>query len=444
MGEATHNYYAAWRPVSVYINGYYFGLYELREKIDAEYFEIMDGADRDEMDLLSLSAWYGFVLRALEGSVDDFIEDYYAFSTLDPADTAYWKNADHYFDLTWYTDYIIGESWMANTDWPNNNIKIYRSDKTNYRWRFCLVDLELGMAPNSWTDCYYDHIRFMLDYDPNNPFINIWLKSIQNEKYRNYFINRYADVMNTAYLFENVSAIENRMFNQTVMEMPKEYARWGDPNHIPEQMAAFNDNHAIFQSQLFERTVQVRNHIQSNFNLPNQVDLTLNVYPEGAGKIHISTITPEEYPWEGVYFNGVPIRIEAVASEGYNFLHWAPNGLITDTLNAVFLNMLNTDEINFDAYFEELATGLPSPDELPEFSVYPNPVKDILIIRNDNQNEDSHYQLIDVNGRVVMKGIVPKGNSITQIETHSLVSSVYLLQITSMTGKSWQYKFVKL
>ncbi len=77
---------------------------------------------------------------------EGFIEDYAAFTLLNPADTGYWKQADNYFDLTWYTDYIIGESWMANTDWPYNNIKIYRSDMTNYRWRFCLIDLELAIG----------------------------------------------------------------------------------------------------------------------------------------------------------------------------------------------------------------------------------------------------------------------------------------------------------
>lgn len=442
MGAETNNYYSAWRPVSVYINGYYYGLYELREKIDAEYFETLEGADIDEMDLLSLSAWYGYVLRALEGSEEPFFEDYAAFSMLDPADTAYWKAADNYFDLTWYTDYIIGESWMANTDWPYNNIKIYRSDKTNYRWRFCLIDLELALAPNSWTDCWFDHIRFMLDNDPNNPYINIWLKSIQNMRYRNYFINRFADVMNSAYRFDHISSIENDMFSQTVVEMPKEYARWGDPNHIPEQMAAFTDNHLVFQSQLSERTTQVRNHIQTNFNLPNQVDLTLNVNPAGSGKIHISTIIPEDYPWHGVYFNGVPILIEAMANEGFKFLHWGLNDLISDTLNAVFLGVLNTEEISFEAYFEEIATGLSPDKELSGFLIYPNPAQDILFIQSEKRNKDAHYQIIDLQGRTVLEGNLSGGNFNHTITLGSIPPSVYLLRIVDQEGVKFQSRFV--
>jgi len=445
MGSGTNNYYSAWRPVSVYINGYYFGLYELREKFDSEYFETLEGADEDQTDIISVSAWYNYALRAVEGSTEGFIDDYTAFSFLNPADTGYWKLADDYFDLTWYADYIIGESWIANTDWPYNNIKIYRSDKTNFRWRFCLIDMELALAPNSWTDCYYDHIQFMLNYDPANPYINIWLKSMQNDRFRNYFINRFADVMNTAYRFDKISSVENDMFNQTVVEMQHEYARWGDPNHIPEQMMSFTDNHFIFQSQLFERTVQVRNHIQSNFSLPNQVDLTLNVYPEGSGQIKISTIIPDSYPWQGVYFNGVPVKIEAIAAEGFNFLYWGNNGLIADTLNAVFLDTLNTSAISFEAYFEDLTVSISSIEKPKGFSLYPNPANNILYLKSNNYlSENLQYQIIDVDGRIVKEGFLPGGNTESEIRIHSIPSAVYLLQINNSNEILQQLRFIKM
>jgi hypothetical protein len=234
------------------------------------------------------------------------------------------------------------------------------------------------------------------------------------------------------------------MYNLTVTEMPKEYARWGDPNNIPQQMMNFTDNHYILQSQFAERTTQVRNHIQTNFNLPNQVDLTLNVYPEGAGKIRISTITPDIYPWQGVYFNGVPVQIEAIPDEGYNFLHWVPNSLISDTLNSAFLGILNTDAISFDAYFEEIATGVPSNEESSGFSVYPNPAHDILNIRNNKIQKDYHYEILDLNGKIVLKGFVSGGNYTHQLTINSIPPSVYLLRITNKEGKECQFRFIKM
>jgi hypothetical protein len=352
LSGETNNYYSAWRPVSVYINGAYFGLYELREKFDAEYFETLEDADPDSLDILSLSYWYGGVLRAVEGSTDPFFEDYSAFNALDPADPGYWEQADQYFDLEWYTDYIIGESWIANVDWPWNNIKIYRSDATGFRWRFCIIDVELAMAPNSWTDCYFDHIQYIFSQDPNIPYVNIWLQSIQNNRFRDYFINRYADVMNTTYGTARTQAIDDIFYNLMVPEMPNEFARWGDPWNIEAQMEAYQQNHLTFQSQLAERTNQVRDHIKNNFALPNQVDVNLNVFPSGSGSIRISTIEPDAYPWQGVYFNGVPVRLEAVAGPGYHFVQWGENGLVGDLLDPVFLDTLDVLDISFDAYFE--------------------------------------------------------------------------------------------
>jgi len=445
LASESNNYYSAWRPVSVYINGYYHGLYELREKFDAEYFKTLEGADNDEVDLISISAWYGYAMRAVEGSADSFLDDYAAFNMLDPADTSFWNQADSIFDMTWYNDYVIAENWIANTDWPYNNIKIYRSDKTDYRWRFCLIDLELSLLPNGWTDCLFDHIQYMMTYDPNNPYINIWLKGIQNDRFRNYFINRYADLMNTSFKFDRISGIENEMFDWTVVEMQKEYARWGDPNHIPEQMANFTANHEIMQSQFAERTTQVRNHIVSNFNLPNLVNLTLNVYPEGAGTIQISTITPDHYPWDGVYFNGVPVKIEAFANEGFNFLYWGNNGLIADTINPVFMDTLNTLSVSFDAYFEDLTTGVQALNNPVGFKLYPNPANEFLYVKSNRSiDENNYYQIINMDGRILSEGQLPFGSTETRINIGSLPASVYLIRISHSNETNHQLRFVKI
>lgn len=444
MGKGLNNYYSAYRPVSVYINGYYYGLYELREKFDAEYFKTLEGADKDEVDILSVSAWYGYAMRAVEGSSATFWNDYNAFNMLDPADTSFWNQADQIFDMTYYNDYIIGESWIANTDWPYNNIKIYRSDKSNYRWRFCLVDLELSLQPNGWTDCYFDHIQYMMTYDANNAYVHIWQKGIQNDRFRNYFINRFADVMNTNYRLDRISAIENNLYNLTVVEMQNEYARWGDPNHIPEQMADFTANHQALQSQLAERTTQVRNHMLTNFNLPNLVDVTLDVYPEGAGTIHISTIAPDEYPWQGVYFNGVPVKIEAIANEDYSFLNWGENGLIADTLNPVFLDTLNTTSVSFDAYFEYLATDIAKIEKQSYFILYPNPASDFVLIRSSLPfGKDATYQVMDIEGRSIVKGTLTNEKKEARINVSMLPSSIYIIKINEPDKNTQVLRFVK-
>ncbi|MSP68960.1 MAG: T9SS type A sorting domain-containing protein [Bacteroidetes bacterium] len=446
MCEETNNYFSAWRPISVYINGSYFGLYELREKFDTEYFKTLEGANPDSVDIFSASYWYGGVLRSVEGSTDSFYVAYNAMTALNPIDTGFWNMADKYFDMTYYTDYLIGESWFTNVDWPYNNIKIYRSDKTNYRYRFCTIDLELGFAPNYFTDCYFDHINYMLNGDPNIPYINVFLRAIQNKRFHDHFINRFADLMNTSYLPSRLIGIESTMFNQTVVEMQNEFARWGNPNAIPQQMNDFYNNHIQFDTQIAARTPEVRNHIQTNFSLANQVDLTLDVFPPGAGTIHISTITPTTYPWQGVYFNGIPVKIEAIPNPGYNFLQWGDNGIIADTLNIVFNDTLETFLTNFTAYFAINPVGISSLSSNEQsWLLFPNPAtNNLFIINNNNNNQNKFsYQILDLAGRVLISEKNMVHSTKTEINIIELPEGAYLLQLFEGNEISKQFKFVK-
>lgn len=446
MCKETNTYYSAYRPVTVYINGQYFGLYELREKYDKEMFKTLEGASSSSTEILSMSYFYGLVLRAVEGSVDNFWNSYNDFTALSTTDTSYWDRADSLFDLTYYTDYIISESWMGNVDWPGNNIKIYRSNKTNYRWRFCTIDLELSMAPNGWTDCNFNHINYMLGQPTSNPYINIWLKSIQNGKFKNYFINRYADIMNTSYDTTRLLAIENDFFNQTVIEMQNEYARWGNPFDIPTQMIGFNNDHLTFQSELICRNTQVRNHVQSGFSLPKQVDLTLDVYPFGAGKIHISTIEPTDYPWQGVYFDGVPVKIEAIPNPGYTFSYWENNGLIGDTLNAVFNDTLTLATTGFVAHFNASSIGINEATDLSfEFSLFPSPAQNSITVLNNSETFISglSFEITDLNGRVLQSGNLNNQSKQTTIDIQTLSNAVYIVRIKNKKDSVKSLRFVK-
>lgn len=449
MADGTNNYYSAWRPVSVYINGAYWGLYELREKFNTEMFETLEDASENSIDILSSSAQYGFQLRAVEGDLQGFYDSYDSFLQLNPSDDNFWPQADQYFDMTYYNDYIIGELWMNNADWGfnYNNIKIYRSNATNYRWRYCLMDMEYGLLPNPSNDfnCTYDLLQSLINWpstDPGNPHLNIFLKGIQNDRFRNYFINRFADLMNTLYLPSRLLAIENAMFDQTLFEMANEYQRWGDPTDVPAQMNSFYQNHFIFQDELTCRPENARNYIQSNFNLPKQVDVQLDVYPSNAGKINISTITPDTYPWGGVYFDGVPVKIEAVALPGFQFSHWEPNGLLTDTLNSVFIDTLTASSANFTAHYTSIV-GIKEVHE-SSFWVYPNPTSEKITIKSsDYAGEVEKVRVFDLLGKEYSVAFSRISQTEFILNVSDLSSGYYLIKCITQDGKLGHAEFVK-
>ncbi|MBL7954219.1 MAG: CotH kinase family protein [Flavobacteriales bacterium] len=442
MAGATNSYYSAWTPVTVYINGSYFGLYELREKVDGEFFETRDGADPDSMDVLTVSSWSGPALKANVGSTDGFWEDVTTMRALNISDPGYWDALDQLFDLTWYTDYMIGQQWMGTTDWPLNNIKVYRSNTTGQRWRFSTTDLETAMAPNGQTSPEFNALIYTSSQDPEVPYTNIWQRSLLNPRYHDYYINRFADVMNSAYLDERIQGIAQECYDLTRPDMGDQLLRWrgSDTTALLNQFEAYND---AFMTDLALRTPVVRDDIQQFFSLPRQVDVTLNVHPAGAGKIRISTIEPETYPWEGVYFDGVPVGITAEAEPGYVFHHWQQNGLFADTLLAAFLDTLTTDAIAFDAFFEPVEIGI-AENIVHAYTLYPNPAADVLhLVADRTFPGNTRFEIHDPRGELVASGVLRDNSADGIIDIGPLAEGAYQLRLYNGDHRE-ALRFVKL
>lgn len=353
MGDETKNTYSAYTPVQVYLNGQYWGYYELREKLDADYFKQNYGTIEDSLEILSVSYWYGGVLRAVTGSdpITRFNLDYQHFLELNAQEENFYTETDKLFDLDYYTDYICAQSWIGNTDWPYNNIRIHRSPQTNYKWQFNLIDLEWSLNPNGWQNSEFDHIGFMLYYDSSYPYIHLWQKAMENKKFHDNFINRFADLMNTSWKTMRLHKIANEIYTQTRPELPSTFERWGDSSiPVESYMDQFDQAHQTMLNELAQRSDFVRQHIVYHFNLPQTVEINLRVEPAGAGSIRINTVKPENYPWTGIYFDGVPVKIEAFAKPGYVFENWDANALVNNLNNPVFFDTL-TQSVSFTAHF---------------------------------------------------------------------------------------------
>ena len=332
---------------------------------------------------------------------------------------------------------------MGNRDWPGNNIKIYRSDKTNARWRFALIDLELAMDPNGWTTCTDNQIDFLLTQSTSNPYINIWLQSIQNVEYKNSFINRFADLMNTSYLPDTLIATEQSFYDKMVVEMPQEYARWGDPFTVPSQMADFTANHVTFQQQLVCRNEEIRNDILNEFSLTKETKIKMDIFPISSGTIKLNTIEPQQYPWEGIYFDGVPITLNAIPKPGYSFVKWMPSAFIVDTLNSSFQNNINIDSTTFTAVFK-LMPPIPDGPNI-NFTLYPSPSSGIINLEHNNMTlvKNVYYQIYDIRGRIIKKEYLDQLDKNTLIDISTISAGLYFIKLTNDLDVNETLRFVK-
>ncbi len=118
----------AYRPVIVYINGEYKGMYELRERSDEHYVEANYGIDDDDIYQTD-NIYYG------EGTYDELV-------------TRVWNNSSTYetigqlMDISEFANYLIAEAYCGNHDWPRNNIFAWAPKAEGGRWRWILKDLD--------------------------------------------------------------------------------------------------------------------------------------------------------------------------------------------------------------------------------------------------------------------------------------------------------------
>ena len=356
----------AYQPANVFINGKYFGVYELREKANEGYFNENYGNHLDSLDLLSVSYFYGMVLRTVKGSDSSFFNMINFISTYDKTDPNYLRYCDRKLDFKNYTDYLIGETWYANTDWIYNNMKMARTQSTDNKWRFFLQDLEWGLG--GWTDYNANMFDWFQYAHQPNLYYTIYSHLIQDSTFRNYYINRYADLMNTTLHQNTYTPIVQHMYQELLPEMPRHFSFWtGD---VAGGMNTYTYNRDVIIGQFNNRNNAVRNQMLSHFGLQNTVDVTLKTIPDEAGYIKISTIIPDSLPWTGVYFNGNPVRISAHANPGFTFDHWEyninlPASLLNDS--SVVVNIASSD------YFHAVFTGTPKDTTLTISEIHYNP-----------------------------------------------------------------------
>ncbi len=100
--------------VHLYVNGLYWGLYNLVERPDDSFLSSYFGGDKKDWYVVNHSG-------SLSGSSDRFKELLELAEAHDLAEPEQYKQAQSYLDMSGFCDYLILEWYAGNTDWPQNN-----------------------------------------------------------------------------------------------------------------------------------------------------------------------------------------------------------------------------------------------------------------------------------------------------------------------------------
>ena len=344
----------AYQPTVTFINGEYNGILNLHDRYDDKYFARVFNIAATDLDYLVDQG------DASNGQADYGDDVHYqamlsylnSNSMTTPSNFTYIKTQ---MDTDSFNDYHITNIYLQNVDWPGTNIEYWRKRTASYtpnapyghdgRWRWAFHDLDdtFGLPTD---DIGLNTLA--LATEPNGPdYPNpawstfILRKLLVSPTYKNDFINRFADLMNTTFLPTRVVGMIDSMKSTIEPEILEHIGRWKMPVEIDNWEFYLNQERAFAN----QRPAFQRDHIRAQFGIASNINATLDVSNINAGYIKINTIdikvgTPgidtNPYPWTGVYFSNIPVTLKAIANPGYVFSHWT--GISSSTNAEITIN----------------------------------------------------------------------------------------------------------
>lgn len=223
----------SWKPVIVYINGEYYGHYNMRERAGVDMVAQHEGwANADDIDMLQSDGLSTSQVK--QGSNADYKALYNKVKNADlNSDPDLLAEVEASFDIDNMFDYYIFESFYGNTD--PGNVRFYRNTKSgDGKWRYLVFDMDWGLFNATGKSKGVEYAIGGVSYYMNEEGIgnqkiksNLFVrKLVQVPQYREKFLKRYAELFNSVLTTENMVSLFYEMTAQIKPEMQMHSERW--------------------------------------------------------------------------------------------------------------------------------------------------------------------------------------------------------------------------
>ena len=341
-----------YQPCIVYLNGQYWGIYEMRERIDADYTDYYYGQEEKWVDMLEY--WGGLDVRYGDPLATDWNNLYNYMTSNNLANAAAYNTVLNEIDEMSFLDYFIVNTHIVNTDWLNWNTKWWRGidPPSPTGWRYTFWDMDnvfnlgqnyTGMGSTTYLNDPCDP-QTLFSNDPDVPHMDMINALFANPTFYDLYINRYADLLNTTLNCDTMLAHFDAMLAEITPEMPRQIARWGGT------VGDWNNNIQLLRAEISGRCAVIDSLLIGCYqpNIGPKKDIAVQVFPANAGQVKVNTIYPAYYPWQGSYFSNVNLSFQAEANAGYIFDRWELfNHSVSPALTAdsIFFNLNTADSV---------------------------------------------------------------------------------------------------
>jgi hypothetical protein len=337
----------AYRPAVVYLNGDYWGLHNLREKLNEHYVIGNHSVPRGGLDLIE---GYGTVIAG-DSQAYTAMRSFVTTKDL-TIQTNLQTLLDRHLDLDNFLDYHASVAYFQNFD--IGNIKCWRPRVPNGRFRWIVYDQDYGFhlwRPEVYVPAMardyasYDNMFAFLTAGsgtgtgwPNEGGRTLMLRRLlTNPGVRTRFIQRCADLLNGPFREERVEATVRSMASVIRPEMPRHLQRWsfaelqkrgyGKPyqaEYEPFTLATWEKNLDSLSDFARRRPAKLRQDCLDHFGLKQGVSvLQVETLPAGAGQVRLNRSVAAAAPWIGTFFRDVPVEATVIPSPGFRVIGWS-------------------------------------------------------------------------------------------------------------------------
>lgn len=254
FGTFSHQ---AYRPSIVFLNGEFWGIYDIRERYDENYFQRHFGVAEEDLAVVE-----GFSSLA-EGVYGDQypIRDLKEFiRTNDMSLAENYKRFTDEVDVDEYIDYMICSVYNGNKDWPHNNFKLWRNKNADNgmdtKWHPAMQDVDYGFS-HSGGGPENDTLEWAMT-DPENNVGDVLKGLMDNREFKRKFVNRFEYLMNNFFIADEMIEFLHELKDEVSTATAEHRARW-------------NLDYGVWEKayETIESTLKIRNNVMREAIIKN-------------------------------------------------------------------------------------------------------------------------------------------------------------------------------
>lgn len=316
-------------PCILFLNGEYWGLYNLQARFTEEYFEDKYGIAEDNLIMIKQDK------RVSIGEDEDMALYTELVSYAQEQDLSREENYEaikQMMDVQSFIDHYCFEIYIGNTDWPLNNVCCWRSreidgdsEYTDGRWRWGVYDTDesTGIYPEGMST--YSSNAFLEEAHWFGSPTTTPLMSglLDNAEFKKQFVLSFMDMANENFEYDSVHEKLYELASVYAEPMTETYHRFNGDEYT---LDTFYENIGRIDEFYRYRYDYIVPYMAEAMELGGSLE-TVTLQTTSGGSIVLNTIAPDlsSGEWSGSYYTDYPVTATAVAADGYRFAGWQGN-----------------------------------------------------------------------------------------------------------------------